>query len=253
MECRVRENLSKSGIDVIGDIPWGTHFCQFYQTKKDLMDILVPYFKAGLENNEFCLWLTSQSVEVDEAKKALREIIPDFDIYLENGQIEFISYMHWYLIEGRFDSASTLNGWVEKLDQGLANGYNGLRLTEYTFWLKKEDWNSFFNYNKELDRLIEDYPIMALCPYSLSKFNATEIIYVFINYQFALIKREGKWEKIESSKRKITEEKRLNLQYIIESANDAIITISLNGIISSWNRGAEQTYGYSSKEILGKS
>src|SRR5208283_723007 len=108
------ENLRKSGIDVIGDIPWGTHFCQFYQTKPDLMDILVPYFKAGLENNEFCLWLTSQSVEVDEAKKALRKAILDFDTYLENGQIEFISYMQWYLIEGSFDSTSTLNDWVEK-------------------------------------------------------------------------------------------------------------------------------------------
>jgi hypothetical protein len=42
-----------SGIDIIGDIPWGTHFCQFYQTREDLIDILVPHFKAGLENNDF--------------------------------------------------------------------------------------------------------------------------------------------------------------------------------------------------------
>ena len=34
--------------------------------------------------------------------------------------------------------------------------------------------------------------------------------------------------------------------------NDAIITVSLDGIISSWNKGAEQIYGYSSKKILGK-
>jgi len=45
----MEEKLRNSGIDIIGDVPWGTHFCQFYQTKKDLMDILVPYFKAGLE------------------------------------------------------------------------------------------------------------------------------------------------------------------------------------------------------------
>jgi len=45
----------KSGIDILGDVPWGTHLCQFYHTKEDLIDILVPYFKAGLENNEFCM------------------------------------------------------------------------------------------------------------------------------------------------------------------------------------------------------
>jgi light-regulated signal transduction histidine kinase (bacteriophytochrome) len=48
----MNQNLRNSGIDFIGDVPWRTHFCQFYQTKEDLMDILVPYFKAGLENNE---------------------------------------------------------------------------------------------------------------------------------------------------------------------------------------------------------
>ncbi len=39
----------------------------------------------------------------------------------------------------------------------------------------------------------------------------------------------------------------------MESSNDAIITISLDGIITTWNKGAEQIYGYSSEEILGKS
>ena len=34
--------------------------------------------------------------------------------------------------------------------------------------------------------------------------------------------------------------------------NDAIITVSLDGIITSWNKGAEQIYGYSAEEILGK-
>jgi hypothetical protein len=41
----------KTAIEAIGDVPWGSHFCLFYQTKEDLTDILVPYFKAGLENN----------------------------------------------------------------------------------------------------------------------------------------------------------------------------------------------------------
>ena len=47
---------------------------------------------------------------------------------------------------------------------------------------------------------------MALCTYSLERCNATEIIDVVINHQFALVKKEGKWEQIESSKRKMAEE-----------------------------------------------
>jgi PAS domain S-box-containing protein len=54
------------------------------------------------------------------------------------------------------------------------------------------------------------------------------------------------------TERKKVEEKTQNLANIIEYSNDAIITKSLDGIITSWNKGAEQIYGYSAKEILGK-
>ena len=54
------------------------------------------------------------------------------------------------------------------------------------------------------------------------------------------------------TERKKSEEKIQNLANIVESSNDAIITESLDGIITSWNRGAEQIYGYSAEEILGK-
>lgn len=49
--------LREAGISVVGRMPWGTHFCHFYETREDLLDTLIPYFKTGLENNEFCLWV----------------------------------------------------------------------------------------------------------------------------------------------------------------------------------------------------
>jgi PAS domain S-box-containing protein len=51
---------------------------------------------------------------------------------------------------------------------------------------------------------------------------------------------------------KKAEEEIRNLANIVESSNDAIITESLDGIITSWNKGAERIYGYSAEEILGK-
>ena len=47
--------MRKSGVVVVGDMPWGTHFCLF-ETKVDLLETLVCYCKAGLESQEFCLW-----------------------------------------------------------------------------------------------------------------------------------------------------------------------------------------------------
>ena len=103
------DNLRNSGINIVGKVPWGTHFCQFYQTKKDLVDILVPYFKAGLETMRFCFWITSQPLEVEDAIKALKKAVPDLDVYLEKGQIEIISYIFWCVNGGIYNPERVMN------------------------------------------------------------------------------------------------------------------------------------------------
>ncbi|HBT60894.1 MAG TPA: hypothetical protein DEB40_04020, partial [Elusimicrobia bacterium] len=194
--------LRASGLGVVGDIPWGTHFCQFYQSKDDLLDILVPYLKAGLENNEFCMWVVSEPLGESEAKAALRQAVPQLDRYLSQGQLEIIPHTAWYLIDGVFESRRVLAGWAEKLQKGLAKGYDGLRLTGNTLWLESKDWSDFVAYEAEVDRVISDRRMIALCTYSLGACSATEIIDVVNNHQFALARRDGCWELVESAARR---------------------------------------------------
>ena len=82
----MKNNIRSSGIGVVGNIPWGTHFSQFYQTKEDLIEIIIPYFRAGLENNEFCIWVTSESFELEDAKRILENDVPDFNTCLKKGK-----------------------------------------------------------------------------------------------------------------------------------------------------------------------
>ncbi|HML04496.1 MAG TPA: PAS domain S-box protein, partial [Methanobacterium sp.] len=54
------------------------------------------------------------------------------------------------------------------------------------------------------------------------------------------------------TQRKKADEKIQRLANLVESSSDAILTKSIEGNIISWNKGAEQVYGYYGEEVLGK-
>jgi PAS domain S-box-containing protein len=189
--------LRKSGIDVLGDLPWGSHFCQFYETKKDLLALLVPYFKAGLENNEFCFWITSHPLTEENAMHAMRAAIPAFDRFLAEKRIEILPHVDWYLKGGTFNPKEIVKGWNVKLQHALADGYDGMRVNGNETWLEKEDWGNFMKYESELNSSLRDQQMIVLCTYPLSKSTAASILDVAHSHERVISKRKGKWQILE--------------------------------------------------------
>ncbi|GAG33844.1 unnamed protein product, partial [marine sediment metagenome] len=228
-------------------VPWGTHLCQFYHTKRDLIDILVPYFKAGLENNEFCMWITAEPLGVEEAKASLKKKVRNLDDYIKKGQIEILEYSQWYIKSGKFDSDSVLQGWVEKEEQALKKGFNGLRLTGNTFWLEKKDWKDFTEYEAAVDSVIGNYRMIAICSYSLEKCGASNVIDVVSNHKYSLIRKEGKWELVESAARIQAEEE---FKDIFNLSPDMVAVYTTEGKFLKVNPTWEKVLGYTQKELL---
>jgi PAS domain S-box-containing protein len=54
------------------------------------------------------------------------------------------------------------------------------------------------------------------------------------------------------SERVVAEHKLRQLASIVESSHDAIISVDLDGVLRSWNQGAEDMYVYTAAEVIGK-
>lgn len=224
--------LRKSGISVVGDVPWGTHLCHFYETKQDLLDILIPYFKTGLENDEFCMWVVSDPLGEDEARRALKQAVPEADRYLATGHIEIIPHnifpsrkqaspagrieivphTEWYLKGGAFVAEQVIDGWNEKLDEALAKGQAGMRANGNPSWLTEENRKNFLEYEKSLDENLSDKRMIVLCSYPLFSSSAAQVVDVVNAHQLAVIRRRGDWEVLEAPELKEAKQeiKRLN-------------------------------------------
>jgi PAS domain S-box-containing protein len=81
--------------------------------------------------------------------------------------------------------------------------------------------------------------------------------HTYLSVKFPLHDATGRAYAVSGISTDITERKReektqAQLAAIIQSSDDAIISTTLDGIISSWNPGAQKLFGYSAEEALGQ-
>ncbi|WP_246791432.1 MEDS domain-containing protein [Bradyrhizobium commune] len=186
--------LRRTGINVIGDRPWGTHFSLFYETLQDLLDVHVRYLRMGLADNELCTWALSDPITSTTAVTHLRASIPGFDEHVRDGRLELIPGYEWYLKGDTFSPQRIIESWHHKLDQALARGLAGLRVSGNAFWCESAMWNAFNDYECALHRTLHGRKMMVLCTYSLQASRAADILDVTRTHHLSVSMRNGRWE-----------------------------------------------------------
>ncbi|MGZ4906498.1 MAG: PAS domain S-box protein [Halobacteriota archaeon] len=189
--------LPHFGLDVVDDVPWGTHLCLFYETKEDLIEILVPYFAEGLRSNEACMWVTSEPLEQDEAIAALAKAVPNIDNFIKSGQLLTLPYTEWHIKGGTFDPDRVTHGWIEKEQEALNRGFEGLRLAGNTAWIERSLSDTFTDYEAAVNDVITEHRMIAVCPYSVEKCTGNDVIDVIRNHVGTIIKQGGTWAVVE--------------------------------------------------------
>jgi len=212
---RMTPTLTNSGIPLMDDVPWGSHLCVFYQTHEDLFEAAAAYFEAGLQGNEFCIWLLPKDVSRDDARSALTGAIEDAPEHIREGRMQVLTSAD----VGPFDLDQRKKFWMAKFDQALASGYEGLRAAGDAS-VVDGDRTLLRRYEDDLRDLIGNKPALGLCTYSLETARAIDVFDIVHQHNLTVARRNGRWQLMETP-----ELERANAQ--IQSLDDALAVLSL--------------------------
>jgi GAF domain-containing protein len=154
-----------SGLAALPSLAWGRHLGQVFTSAGDLRDTLVPYFRAGLENNERCLWVTDAPFDANDARDALRAAIPDFDRRERLGQIEIQNTQAFYDIRMPLNPTALVTGLLEREREALAAGYRGLRTNGNCSLIALGDWSNFLDYESRVQQAVSGRRLICMCSY----------------------------------------------------------------------------------------
>jgi len=193
-----------SGIEAIGDIPWGSHFCQFYETPEDMVGTIVPYFKAGIDAGERCFWVAAPPLGAFEATNALRNVVPDIDRRIAQGEMEIVDHDQWGVKQQAQSVDEIIAFWMQSKDDALQGGYTGLRVTGNLNYVTSDTWDIYEEYERKAVTCFCNERIIALCSYCTLRCDAGMATDVVQNHDFALARRRGSWAMIETAATKRT-------------------------------------------------
>jgi hypothetical protein len=188
-----------TGIRGVGKIAWGSHFCNFYDGQIDLADCVVPFFKAGLDNNEMGFWITSDPLNARDARRLLGNLQPDLADREASGQITILDFTDWYLDRTGSVTAEALRESLERLAAAQQRGLAGVRMSGNSFWLERKYWALFNEYERRLHEVVRTSKIVVLCSYSLRRCSARDRAEILRHHDFAISRGTTAWEIAKAS------------------------------------------------------
>lgn len=240
---------SPSGLQAVPHLRWGSHLAHFFNSGEELRDLLVPYFKAGLENNERCLWVTGQAFDAEEARQALRTAVSDLDRRESRGQIEIVNGAEWYSTDEKLRPEALIEGLLHRNRDAEAAGHTGLRTSGNCAWVGPAQWPDFLAYEALVQKTGAGRRMICLCSYCIDTLASGAEHDVMERHHFALPARNRPTGSRTTTESAQARQKR-TFDLAMAASNMGTWRYTLADNVCLYDENAQRLYGLSDSRFL---
>jgi PAS domain S-box-containing protein len=262
------------------------HFVQFYESDPSLVDAVSGFIGAGLEAGDYCIIIATRPHREDIEVKLQTQGL-DVAAMRMRGQyvaLDAAEALSTFMVEGAPEPRRFAETVGRVVAQAAQTGKRVRAFGEMVALLWSAGNHAGAIRLEQLwNELAQSHAFALFCAYSMDSFGCeahaipfTEICrhhsrvipaesYAALDSpdermrEISRLQQKARALEAEIARReelererKLAESFRQRLAAIVDSADDAIIGKTLEGIITSWNRGAEHIFGYTAAEAIGK-
>ncbi|MGH6878776.1 MAG: MEDS domain-containing protein [Rhizomicrobium sp.] len=188
----MKSHLTSFGTPGIGVVPYGVHMCRFYPSRQDLIDGLIPYFLAGLENNERCIWMASASLPAGEIEIEIARS-PELARGVAARQFVIADAIDWYGDPATLQADEIIRRLIDEEERALADGSQGLRIAGNMSFIPRAHWDRLMDYENRLNHWLKDRRILMCCNYHRGECWPVDVLEVVHRHDGALDRAGKHW------------------------------------------------------------
>lgn len=169
-----------SSLRDLRDLRPGDHTSLIHNSDEELLAVMVPYLRDGLEGNQRVFYIAEPAT----VEPILAELYGEYGVrvqtYIDSGQLRILSSRDVYVKDGRFDPEVTIRILREETVRARADGYRGLRLTSDMGWALHgvAGAERLLEYEVRLNEFFPGSDACSICQYDTRRFSTEMLLEV---------------------------------------------------------------------------
>lgn len=164
--------LNTTVCDAIQHVQVHDHICLLYETPEEQFQTALPFLKAGLENEDYCIYVADENTTDTVIQRMRREYI-DIDSAMTSGRLALLTKRETFLRNGKFHADRMIDFLKDGCAQAKARGFSACRGTGEMTWHFDAGVSAhdLLTYEAKLNDFYRLHDAIGVCQYNVTRFS----------------------------------------------------------------------------------